>query len=114
MTLTETLKIMQKDKTSKVTRNIIFNCHRPFRKGKDVYDQEQSGQLPVDGKLVSHIHDFIMNDRWKTEAEILKMVDLSIGCVHNIMKQLKLYKVSEGLIPRLLSDVDKDRGKAAS
>lgn len=110
MTPTEALKFMQRDETSQIPGTIFVYCQRRFWETRKIRMtlHELVGRRWMETN--ERIRDIIISDRQKLVAEISEMVHPSIGCIHNIiLKQLNLHKVSAHCVPRLLTDVDKDR-----
>jgi len=116
MTPTDTYKFLQRDKTRKVCRTIVFEWHDRFSKGQaDLGDNIRSGRPSYSDADVASVQKELETDRRKSIDEISSRTGLSHGTTHKILSaDLGMHKVCARWVPRLLRPEERETRVAAS
>ena len=95
MTPTDTYKFLQRDKTRKVCRTIVFEWHDRFSKGRaDLGGNFRSGRPSYSDADVASVQKELETDRRTSIDEILSRTGLSHGTTQKILSaDLGMHKV---------------------
>jgi len=101
MTPTDTYKFLQRDKTRKVCRTIVFEWHDRFFKGRtDLGDNIRSGRPSYSDADVASVRKELETDRQKSIEEISSRTGLKHGTTHKILSaDLGMHKVCARWVP---------------
>ncbi|XP_050527794.1 protein GVQW3-like [Daktulosphaira vitifoliae] len=118
-TATETLKMIQEAfGEDALSRTQVFEWHKNFRDGReDVHDEQRIGR-PVSTHTdanVKKVRDVLNNDRRLSIRMIADEVGIDKMTVHNIItNDLGMRKICAKLVPKVLTDEQKERRVAVA
>lgn len=110
----ETLRLLQEaygEAAMKKTQ--VFSWHKRFSEGRVIIKDDQRTGRPstsTNEANIQRVRDVIMDDRRKTIRELSAEVGISFGSVQKILhKHLNMHYISQKLVPKMLTDEDKER-----